>query len=55
MKQIRIYVNNKFQFAVSVQQSETYADVAKRARQNMALSENFTPKFAPGLINFTVS
>ncbi len=52
MKEFRIFVSGKFQFAIKADDSE--AAVAARARKAMNLGDNFVCHCGPGLINFFV-
>lgn len=53
-KQIRIYVNGRFQFSISVAQDTAQTSLATRVREILKLSDSLVPRHAPGLINFVV-
>lgn len=53
-RQIRIYQNGRFAFALTVTDETTDAQVAERAKAAMKLGDNFVPRFHLGTINFVV-
>lgn len=52
MREFRVFVSGKFQFAIKSEDSES--EVAARARAAMNLGDNYVCHCGPGLVHFFV-